>query len=149
MLKLLENGTHAGVITFFKKNVISYSMKFWSSKIFICSNYKENTNWWNKNLDSHISRPWPELLPITVVSRYLYSHELFLPLLDIYCWLDSRMVNVYDLNASIWFNLIVTVSLSGQKCNFLKYFLLYFISLVLLGFLWSRWYEIWLYLNEF
>lgn len=34
--------------------------------------WRKYWQYWNKNLDSLISRPWPELLPITVVSIDIY-----------------------------------------------------------------------------
>lgn len=73
-----------------------------------------------KNLDSLISRPWPELLPITVVSRYLYSHELFLPLLDIYSL--ARFKN----GQRLWFACIDLICVSKQTYNF---FFIFFIIL--------------------
>lgn len=104
---------------------------------------------WNKNLDSLISRPWPKLLPITVnIYRCLYSHELFLPLLDTYCWLDSRMVNLRYLRFAC-IDLIVTCTIIGTKIQF--FFLYLFYSILFYSYNWD-FYDtkyIWLYLNEF
>lgn len=76
-----------------------------------------------KNLDSLISRPWPELLPITVVSRYLYSHELFLSLLDIYSL--ARFKN----GQRLWFACIdLIASCIKTNVRFFFYIFYYFIS---------------------
>lgn len=104
---------------------------------------------WNKNLDSLISRPWPKLLPITVnIYRCLYRHELFLPLLDTYCWLDSRMVNLRYLRFAC-IDLIITCTIIGTKIQF--FFLYLFYSILFYSYNWD-FYDtkyIWLYLNEF
>lgn len=92
--------------------------------------WRKYWQYWNKNLDSLISRPWPELLPITVVSIDIYIvtsyfyHFLIYTVGLIQEWSTLFTICMHRFNCYL-------SSLSGYTIfSFIFSLLLYFILLV-------------------